>query len=70
MSQNFEQIEAAATVAVVEWLNTNVERDHVRFGMIDGRIACFVDLATDGAELVFIFQGTTHKPNGLDPKGE
>jgi hypothetical protein len=69
-THNFEQLEAVATTALVDWLNKNVERDHIRFGMHDGRIACFIDLAADNAELVFSSQGTAPKANGLDPNGK
>jgi len=67
---NFEQIEAVATIALVDWLNGNVEREHIKFGMHDGVVACFIELSEDNAALVFVSKGTAPSPNDLDHKSE
>lgn len=58
---NAEQIEALVIEQVVKFLNTNVERPHVTFGLHDGKLACFIDLEVDGQQMVFTTDGARTK---------
>lgn len=58
---NAEQIEALVLEAVVKFLNTNVDRPHIVFGLHEGKLACFIDLAADGQQIVFTTDGARTK---------
>ncbi len=58
---NAEQIEALVIEQVVKFLNTNVERDHVTFGLHEGKLACFIELAGDGKQIIFTTDGARTK---------
>ena len=59
--RNFEQLEAVALNALQEWLTKNVKREHIRFGLHEGQLACFIDLKADKQDIVFVSIGAPRK---------
>lgn len=58
---NLEQLEAKVLPSLAEWLNQNVEREHMSFGQFEGKLACFIEFAGDNQHIVFTTEGTPSK---------